>query len=243
MEEPHLYDWAAHYAAANTPWDLGGPHPELSQRLSDGDLAPPRDGARALVPGCGHGHDALALARRGWVVTAVDLVPDLAETLGKELARRGGRFLRGDVLALVPGEAAPGARAATLHVADLGSAIVALLAAPAWREKVVEFDDGVRQGHSWPEILVALGQAFGRRPRAFRLPRPFFLPVAAGASLISRLTRRPQVLSLGKVAELYHPAWGVTGPDLSDMVNWHPRFGLADGFADTAAWYRRESLI
>ncbi len=109
MEEPHLYDWAAHYAAANTPWDLGGPHPELSQRLSDGDLAPPRDGARALVPGCGHGHDALALARRGWVVTAVDLVPDLAETLGKELARRGGRFLRGDVLALVPGEAGPGA--------------------------------------------------------------------------------------------------------------------------------------
>ena len=87
MEEPHLYDWAAHYAAANTPWDLGGPHPELSQRLSDGDLAPPRDGARALVPGCGHGHDALALARRGWVVTAVDLVADLAETLGKELAR------------------------------------------------------------------------------------------------------------------------------------------------------------
>lgn len=144
---------------------------------------------------------------------------------------------------LVAYPAAPGARAATLHVADLGAAIVALLGSPAWGEQMVELADGVRGGHGWPDIIAALGQALGRRPYAFRLPRPLFLPIAAGASLISGLTHRPQVLSLRKVAELYHPAWGVSGPDLSDMVNWKPRFGLAEGFADTASWYRREALI
>ena len=104
-------------------------------------------------------------------------------------------------LGLVAYPAAPGARAATLHVSDLAGAIVALLATPVWGERVVELADGVREGHSWPEIIDALGQAFGRRLHAFRLPRPLFLPIAGGASLVSGLTGRPQVLSLRKVAD------------------------------------------
>lgn len=107
MEEPRDYDWAAHYAAGDTPWDLGGPHPELSSRLAGGGLAPPREGAQVLVPGCGHGHDALAFARRGWTVTAVDLVAQLGESVGRELAKRGGRFVLGDALTVgAPGEVA-----------------------------------------------------------------------------------------------------------------------------------------
>ncbi|MEL6712741.1 MAG: hypothetical protein AAFP86_03160, partial [Planctomycetota bacterium] len=62
-------DWADRYRAGDTPWDIGGPHPELSIRLQDGRLAPPEPGeSRALVPGAGRGHDAIALARRGWQV-------------------------------------------------------------------------------------------------------------------------------------------------------------------------------
>lgn len=139
--------------------------------------------------------------------------------------------------------AAPGARAATVHVADLGAAVVALLATPNWPERIVEMDDGVRAGHAWPEILAALGQPFGRRLRAVRLPRPVFQPIAAGASLLATVTGRPQVLSLRKVPELYHPDWGTRGPNLSDMVNWRPRFDLVQGFADTASWYRQRALI
>ncbi|MEM8711062.1 MAG: methyltransferase domain-containing protein [Planctomycetota bacterium] len=97
------FDWSARYAAADTPWDIGAPHPELSLRLQNGTLAPPHDGARALVPGCGNGHDAIALARRGWDVTAVDLVPTLAHDLGPQLEKLGGRFIVGDALRLDDG--------------------------------------------------------------------------------------------------------------------------------------------
>ncbi|MFT5732832.1 MAG: SAM-dependent methyltransferase [Planctomycetota bacterium] len=93
-------NWSARYAAADTPWDLGAPHPELSLRLQDGRLAPPHEGARVLVPGSGHGHDAIALARRGWDVTAVDLVGDLGDELAPQLKKLGGRFIGGDVLGL-----------------------------------------------------------------------------------------------------------------------------------------------
>jgi len=175
MEETELYDWAAHYAAADTPWDLGGAHPELSQRLSDGTLAPPRAGARVLVPGCGHGHDALALARRGWHVTAVDLVADLEETLRRELSRRGGRFLRSDALTVEAGpeglfdlvwdhtffcalpptlRRAWGARAAALAAPD--SRYVALVF-PCGK---AASDGGPPFGMTTEDVALALGSAF-----------------------------------------------------------------------------------
>ncbi|MBC8330073.1 MAG: methyltransferase domain-containing protein [Planctomycetes bacterium] len=95
-----MTDWQQHYRDRHTPWDLGRAHPELERRLAAGELEPPRPGARALVPGCGRGWDAFALADAGWSVVAVDLVPDLAGAVGERLAERGGRFLVADALSL-----------------------------------------------------------------------------------------------------------------------------------------------
>ena len=92
-------DWSQRYQSGDTPWDLGGPHPELAARIAAG-LAPAERGTRrALVPGCGRGHDALALAEAGWLVTALDLVDPTAGELGAKLARLGGEHRVGDALA------------------------------------------------------------------------------------------------------------------------------------------------
>jgi SAM-dependent methyltransferase len=77
---------------------LGGAHPELVRRAAAGEVAPGA-GARALVPGCGRGHDALFLGQLGYRVTALDLVEQLAPDLGPRLAAAGGEFLVGDALA------------------------------------------------------------------------------------------------------------------------------------------------
>lgn len=92
-------DWSQRYRDADTPWDKGATHPELARRLALGELAPPRRGARALVPGCGRGHDALALARAGWCVTAIDLAPEVRSGLARKLAALGGEFVTGDAFA------------------------------------------------------------------------------------------------------------------------------------------------
>ena len=52
------------------------------------------------MPGAGWGHDAIALARRGWNVTAVDFVGSLEDRLAPQLERLGGRFLVADALRL-----------------------------------------------------------------------------------------------------------------------------------------------
>ncbi len=88
--------WTTRYRERDTPWDVGGPHPELAWRIGAGLI--PAQG-RALVPGCGFGHDALALARHGLEVVALDMVEALREEVGPALAELGGRFVCGDALA------------------------------------------------------------------------------------------------------------------------------------------------
>ncbi|MEZ5979457.1 MAG: methyltransferase domain-containing protein [Planctomycetota bacterium] len=90
--------WSDRYRAKDTPWDIGAPHPELARRIANGDLRPRREGATALVPGAGYGHDALALAEAGFVVTAVDLAPETHGDVARRLESAGGRFLHQDVL-------------------------------------------------------------------------------------------------------------------------------------------------
>ncbi|MBI2513873.1 MAG: methyltransferase domain-containing protein [Opitutae bacterium] len=79
--------WDERYANGKTPWDYGGVPPQLRDYLA----AHPR-GGRALVPGCGSGHEISALHRAGYDVTAIDFAPAAAEcarrNLGAPLAER-----------------------------------------------------------------------------------------------------------------------------------------------------------
>ncbi|MFT7668739.1 MAG: SAM-dependent methyltransferase [Planctomycetota bacterium] len=68
-------------------------------RIASGQLAASRSGASAYVPGCGRGHDAVALAKAGWQVTAIDVVAELADDLSAKLEPFGGCFIVGDALA------------------------------------------------------------------------------------------------------------------------------------------------
>jgi SAM-dependent methyltransferase len=50
------------------PWDIGAPQPALAEVLDDGVKGP-----KVLDVGCGTGDLAIALARRGYEVTAIDI--------------------------------------------------------------------------------------------------------------------------------------------------------------------------
>ena len=93
--------WSIRYATNEIPWDLGQPHAELTARL----LADPRLGSETvgsvLVPGCGAGHDAAALANHGWDVTALDFAGS-ARALVEAKLRGRGRFIQADLFAYEP---------------------------------------------------------------------------------------------------------------------------------------------
>jgi len=64
-------DWDERYESDDTPWDSGIPSRELFRVIEEYGMAP----CRALELGCGTGTNAVALAERGFEVTAVDCAP------------------------------------------------------------------------------------------------------------------------------------------------------------------------
>lgn len=69
MHGPDRDFWQQRFEQGQTPWDRGGANPQLARWLADGHVQP---GRAVAVPGCGSGHDVLALAQHGCAVVAVD---------------------------------------------------------------------------------------------------------------------------------------------------------------------------
>ena len=85
--------WEEAWQEGVTPWDAGDAPPALLDLLSEAtDL--PR--GRALIPGCGSGYDAFALARAGYEVLALDIAPLAVERFKKLRDEAGLRVEQAD---------------------------------------------------------------------------------------------------------------------------------------------------
>jgi nucleoside-diphosphate-sugar epimerase len=133
-----------------------------------------------------------------------------------------------------------GGKVSLIHVDDVARAVVAALLAADWPAQPVEFDDGHAGGYTWPEIAAAAGSAIGASPRIVRLPAAVLYMIGAGASLVSQLTRRPNVLSLAKMREFLHPDWVAAGPP---PPGFKPLWNIEKGFADAVKWYASRGLL
>lgn len=69
-------DFAGRYARGETRWDSGTPSEELLRTLDAGILT----GKTTLEIGCGPGTNAVELTRRGFQVTAADVVDRAIKT-------------------------------------------------------------------------------------------------------------------------------------------------------------------
>ena len=69
MKGQIIHNWEEHYRAGNPPWEDTRPNPPLvSLVASHAQLSD-----TLLEVGCGHGHNAVALAKLGYRVIATDL--------------------------------------------------------------------------------------------------------------------------------------------------------------------------
>jgi nucleoside-diphosphate-sugar epimerase len=150
-------------------------------------------------------------------------------------------------MGFLPYPASKDARVALIHVQDLAMVILAitrqLVAGRLPSGHCLEVDDGHADGYRWAEIIAALATAVGHPVRQCRLPRPLLWPIAAANTLRSIVTQRPEVLTIAKMAELYHQDWRAQPSNLLDPAVWSPRFSLEKGFSHTCEWYRRHSLV
>ena len=105
MPGPDRQFWQDHFERGRTPWDRGAASPQLAAWLQAGELDPATLGGTIAVPGCGTGHEVLALAQRGFDVIGIDYADAACEATRRRLDEAGladAHVVHADVLAWRP---------------------------------------------------------------------------------------------------------------------------------------------
>lgn len=85
-------NWEEHYRKGDAFWDKGVPSPPLQQYL---ERHPVR--GRALVPGCGHGHEVALAVAHGLEATGLDIAPTAIAGARARYPTLAERFMVGDL--------------------------------------------------------------------------------------------------------------------------------------------------
>ncbi|RYE03886.1 MAG: NAD(P)-dependent oxidoreductase [Sphingomonadales bacterium] len=144
-----------------------------------------------------------------------------------KLAKRG--------LALLP----PGGQMSAIHADDLARLLIALAETDPGRV-ILEPDDGVEGGWSHQDFSRAVGDAVGKRIRAFALPRTV---LNLGAMLDGLFRRSGAKLTKDRVAYFCHPDWVVDPSRRPSPDLWTPQIETRAGLKATAEWYRAQGLL
>ncbi|NEX63693.1 methyltransferase domain-containing protein [Noviherbaspirillum galbum] len=101
MAGPTRDFWEERFATSSTPWDRGGPNPQLRQWIDGGEIAPPQ---QVIVPGCGRGWEVAELVAAGVAVTGLDFAAGAISACREMLDARGLKadLQQADVLAWKP---------------------------------------------------------------------------------------------------------------------------------------------
>lgn len=137
-------------------------------------------------------------------------------------------------IAFLPGRG--GQRFSLIHVDDLAAVLADAL--DSERAGLVEVDD-LSGGHGWDDLLAITRHVFGSPKNTVFLPFGLAGLAGAAADAWASVGGHAQMVSLGKMRELYHPDWVVTGE------NWRrPNpIVLSQGLPQTVRWYQAEGKL
>lgn len=85
-------EWDEKYRRGEAPWDRGAPSPPMQQYL---ERHPVR--GRALVPGCGRGHEVALAMEFGLDATGLDIAPTAVAEARAQYPRLAERFVAGNL--------------------------------------------------------------------------------------------------------------------------------------------------
>ena len=136
----------------------------------------------------------------------------------------------------------PAARLSLIHVADLAEALALAVERPP-SPSVYEIDDGREGGYGYGDMQAAAEAGLGRTAWSLAIPRLVMDGIARMNSIGHALGGPVQILTPGKVAEIFHSDWTVHDRRLAAAIGFAARYDLAAGFADTVLWYRRHEWL
>jgi len=151
-------------------------------------------------------------------------------------------YFRAVARGVAPRPNLPDARLSLIHVADLADALALAVEQPA-PASVCEIDDGREGGYGYNDMQAAAEAALGRTARTLAIPRIAMDSIAL-VNRVSHVLGGPvQILTPGKVNEIFHSDWTVHDRRLAAAIGFRAHYDLAGGFGDTILWYRRHGWL
>ncbi|KAF0100829.1 MAG: NAD-dependent epimerase/dehydratase [Rhodospirillaceae bacterium] len=141
---------------------------------------------------------------------------------------------------IAPQPRLPAARLSLIHVSDLAEALGLSVERPP-PNSTYEIDDG--RTYTYGDMAAAAGEALGRRPLRLSVPRGVMAAIAGWNELRQAMGSGAQILTRGKVAEIFHPDWSAADRRLAAAIGFQPRYDLTSGFRDTILWYRAKHWL
>lgn len=178
--------------------------------------------------------EAVVSSRSGlWTIVRAPAVygPGDRETLAYFRAINSG---------IAPQPRMPAARLSLIHVADLAEALALSVERPP-QNSIYEIDDG--RTYTYGDMAAAAGEALDRRPWRLAVPRGVMAGIATWNELRQALGAGAQILTRGKVNEIFHPDWSAADRRLAAAIGFQPRYDLTSGFRDTILWYRAKHWL
>lgn len=178
--------------------------------------------------------EAVVASRSGpWTIVRAPAVygPGDRETLAYFRAVKSG---------FAPQPRLPSARLALIHVTDLAEALALTVERPP-APSTYEIDDG--RTYTYADMAVVAGEALGRRPWRIAVPRGVLAGLAGWNRMRQALGGDAQILTAGKVNEIFHADWSAADRRLAAAIGFEPRYDLTSGFRDTILWYRAQHWL
>jgi nucleoside-diphosphate-sugar epimerase len=151
-------------------------------------------------------------------------------------------YFRAAARGFAPRPRLDGARLSLIHVADLAEAL-ALAAEQPPPPSIYEIDDGREGGYSYKDMAHAAARAMRRPVRSLAIPRVVMDVLAQVNDIGHSLGGPVQILTVGKVNEIFHSDWTAHDRRLAAATGFQGRYELSSGFADTILWYRRHGWL
>ncbi len=144
-------------------------------------------------------------------------------------------------IAPLPG--GPENRTSWIYAPDLARAMIAVSNNQKCFGKILDVDDGTKNGYSIKEMYDTASDILDISPIQFVLPKAILKTFAHVNVLFSTIFAYTPMVTPEKVNELCYPDWICHGPHVMKMTNWKPETDLKQGFKKTLKWYKENNLI
>lgn len=128
-----------------------------------------------------------------------------------------------------------------IHVGDLADAIVRAGITPDLEGRVFYVNH--------PEVITSatlvrtIGGEIGRDVALLPVPEWLARAALSATGMWAAALRRKTILRADKANEFYQEAWTGDAAPFMRATHWTPQWGLREGMADTARWYREQGWL